>query len=234
MAHLFADEGANVVLTARGKEKLDQVVEEINAKVGKAVGVVADTGSLDDCKTVFETALKEFNDLDILVNNAGLGEMWAIDETEDDWMNYILNINVGGPIRYTREALKHFFAEKPRGNHQRLFCKRQKTHLRRYLHRKQGGGGYPDKKYCHPPVRNQHPAAMPSLPGSLKPLRQPPGPPAPQPGGDKMLKYTDRYINTSLPATQPIDQANACLFLASDMGRCVKGQVIQVCNGAFL
>ena len=33
---------------------------------------------------------------------------------------------------------------------------------------------------------------------------------------------------------QDIDQANACLFLASDMGRHVKGQVIQVCNGAFL
>ena len=32
----------------------------------------------------------------------------------------------------------------------------------------------------------------------------------------------------------PIDKANACLFLASDMGRHVRGQVIQVCNGAFL
>lgn len=29
-------------------------------------------------------------------------------------------------------------------------------------------------------------------------------------------------------------KALACLFLASDMGRHVKGQVIRVCNGAFL
>ena len=34
--------------------------------------------------------------------------------------------------------------------------------------------------------------------------------------------------------TKPIDQAYACLYLASDMGRCVKGQVLQVCNGVFL
>jgi hypothetical protein len=31
-----------------------------------------------------------------------------------------------------------------------------------------------------------------------------------------------------------MDQANAWLFLASGMGKNVKGQVIQVCNGAFL
>lgn len=36
------------------------------------------------------------------------------------------------------------------------------------------------------------------------------------------------------PECDPMDQANACLFLASDMGKHVKGQVIQVCNGAFL
>lgn len=37
-----------------------------------------------------------------------------------------------------------------------------------------------------------------------------------------------------IPECDPMDQANACLFLASDMGKHVKGQVIQVCNGAFL
>ena len=32
VANLFAEEGANVVLTARGKEKLDQAVKEITDK----------------------------------------------------------------------------------------------------------------------------------------------------------------------------------------------------------
>ena len=87
VAHLFAEEGANVVLTARGQEKLDKVVDEIKAKGYRAVGIIADVGSAEDCPKVFDTAIKEFGDIDILVNNAGLGEMWAIDETEDDWMN---------------------------------------------------------------------------------------------------------------------------------------------------
>ena len=108
MAELFAEEGASVVITARGKEKLDDVVKAINDKGGKAVGVVADTCSTEDTKRVFETALREFGDLDILINNAGIGEQKLIDETDDEWMLYVVNTNLGGPMRYIREALKIF------------------------------------------------------------------------------------------------------------------------------
>ena len=55
-----------------------------------------------------------------------------------------------------------------------------------------------------------------------------------QPGGAKMLEYSKHFVYFTGPECDPIDQANACLFLASDMGKHVKGQVIQVCNGAFL
>lgn len=55
-----------------------------------------------------------------------------------------------------------------------------------------------------------------------------------QPGGAKMLEYSKHFVYFPGPECDPLDQANACLFLASDMGKHVKGQVIQVCNGAFL
>ena len=108
MAELFAEEGAAVVLTARGREKLDQVVEGIRAKGGRAIGVTADVCSSEDTKRVFETALETFGDVDILINNAGIGEQKIIDETDDDWMLYVMNTNLGGPMRYIREALKIF------------------------------------------------------------------------------------------------------------------------------
>ena len=91
MAELFAEEGAAVVITARHREKLDAVVEGIRQKGGKAVGVTADVCSTEDTKRVFETALKEFGDVDILINNAGIGEQKMIDETDDDWMMYVMN-----------------------------------------------------------------------------------------------------------------------------------------------
>ena len=108
MAELFAEEGAAVVLTARGQEKLDQVVAGLRAKGGRAVGVVADVCSTEDTTRVFETALREFGNVDILINNAGIGEQKMIDETDDDWMLYVMNTNLGGPMRYIREALKIF------------------------------------------------------------------------------------------------------------------------------
>ena len=50
MAELFAEEGASVVLTARGRGKLDQVVEGICAKGGRAIGITADVCSGEDTK----------------------------------------------------------------------------------------------------------------------------------------------------------------------------------------
>ena len=55
-----------------------------------------------------------------------------------------------------------------------------------------------------------------------------------QPGGAKMLEHSGHYVYFPDPECDPIDQAYACLYLASKMGRHVKGQVLQVCNGAFL
>lgn len=55
-----------------------------------------------------------------------------------------------------------------------------------------------------------------------------------QPGGAKMLGYSGHFVYFPGPECDPMDQAYACLYLASKMGRAVRGQVIQVCNGAFL
>ena len=55
-----------------------------------------------------------------------------------------------------------------------------------------------------------------------------------QPGGAEMLKYSGHFVYFPGPECDPMDQAYACLYLASKMGRAVRGQVIQVGNGAFL
>ena len=55
-----------------------------------------------------------------------------------------------------------------------------------------------------------------------------------QPGGSEMLNYSGHYVYFPGPECDPMDQAYACLYLASKMGVHVKGQVLRVCNGAFL
>ena len=59
-------------------------------------------------KKVMEKTIETFGDLDILIINAGIGEQKMIDETDDEWMMQVMNTNLGGPMRYIREALKIF------------------------------------------------------------------------------------------------------------------------------
>lgn len=49
-----------------------------------------------------------------------------------------------------------------------------------------------------------------------------------------MLQNRGHYVYFPGPECEAIDQAYACLYLASKMGKAVRGQVLQVCNGAFL
>ena len=51
--------------------------------------------------------------------------------------------------------------------------------------------------------------------------------------GAEMLKYSGHFVYFLGPECDPINQAYSGLFLASKMGRAMREQVIQVCNGAF-
>lgn len=233
MAELFAEEGASVVLTARHENELDEVVSGIRAKGGKAIGVVADVTSVEDTKRVFETTLKEFGDLDILINNAGIGEQKLIDDTDDEWLEHVSSVNLAAPMRHIREALK-IFLPKNDGviinitsvNGERPFC----------------GAAYTATKGALNTLTKN--VAMRLIETNIRCNAVAPGSTitpmhlankrGEQPGGEGMLKYSNHYVYFPGPECDPMDQAYACLYLASKMGKAVKGQVLQVCNGAFL
>lgn len=233
MAELFASEGAKVIMTARGKEKLDEAVRQARAKGYEVSGVVADNKNLDDVKNVIQTTLDAYGDLDILINNAAIGEQRMIDETDDEWLEHVYQTNVFGPFRFIREALK-VLLPKNEGciinissvNGERPFC----------------GAAYTSSKGAINTLTKN--VAMRLIDTNIRINAVAPGAtvtPAhlankagEQPGGARMLEYSKHFVYFPGPECDPADQANACLFLASDLGRHVKGQVLQVCNGAFL
>jgi NAD(P)-dependent dehydrogenase (short-subunit alcohol dehydrogenase family) len=86
-ALLFAREGGQVVLNARGKDRLEAARAAVQA-VGKPPLVVA--GAVNDPAVVerlAEETLRQFGRIDILVNNAGGGSnLLSLEEvTEEDW-----------------------------------------------------------------------------------------------------------------------------------------------------
>lgn len=232
MAELFAEEGASVVLTARHNDGLDAVVEGIRAKGGKAIGVVADVTSIEDTERVFNAAINEFGDLDILINNAGIGEQKLIDDTDDEWFQQVAAVNLEGPARYIRHALK-IFLPKNEGviinitsvNGTRPFCGAAYTATKGALNTL--------TKNVAMRLVNTNIRCNAVAPGSTVTPMHLANKNCEHPGGKGMLEYSHHYVYFP-DECDPIDQAYACLYLASKMGKAVKGQVLQVCNGAFL
>jgi len=101
-ALLFAEEGANLIVTGR-RSALGKAVEAecrqrlalsgVETGVG-CVFVEADHTKLEDCQRVVDIALREFSQIDILFNNAGIVTKGTADTTPEDVWQDTLNINV--------------------------------------------------------------------------------------------------------------------------------------------
>ena len=71
-AHLFADEGAHVVVTDLDKNKIDIVVTEILDSGGSASGWVLDVSDPEQRASVVKAVADKWGGIDILINNAGV------------------------------------------------------------------------------------------------------------------------------------------------------------------
>jgi NAD(P)-dependent dehydrogenase (short-subunit alcohol dehydrogenase family) len=73
-AETLAAAGADLVLTARSEEKLQDTRKLVEARGRRAVTVRADVRVYDEVAAVTQAAVDEFGHLDVLVNNAGIGD----------------------------------------------------------------------------------------------------------------------------------------------------------------
>jgi NAD(P)-dependent dehydrogenase (short-subunit alcohol dehydrogenase family) len=99
---LFAEEGADVVITGRRAELGQRVEEEIRQKGARGVFVQADHSQAGDCSRVVERTLSEFGRIDILFNNAGIVMKGTAETTPDEVWNDTLAINVTAVWRMCR------------------------------------------------------------------------------------------------------------------------------------
>ncbi|MBC8156027.1 MAG: SDR family oxidoreductase [Bacteroidetes bacterium] len=101
-ALLLAQNGANVVITARNVIELRQVEAEGN---GLVVAVPGDVASEADMQRVVQTALDRFGRLDVVINNAGYGVFKNVEEiTVHEW-DELMATNVKGTFLLSKAAL---------------------------------------------------------------------------------------------------------------------------------
>ena len=70
VAQAFASEGASIVITGRVPEKLQAVLPEIEKRGGKVIACPGDAAQRESALQAVKTAIDAFGRLDILVNNA--------------------------------------------------------------------------------------------------------------------------------------------------------------------
>src|SRR3989338_5718214 len=104
----LADEGVNVAVCSRTKERVDAMVKELTAKGVRAFGVVADALKREDIENAFKAVIKEFKAVHILVNNVGGGGSWGsenVEETKDEVWVQVFEKNALAAAQLTVIAL---------------------------------------------------------------------------------------------------------------------------------
>lgn len=109
IARGLGSSGANVVVNySHDRAGADQVVQEIQDGGGSAFPVKADVSNEGDVRAMFQTTLRKYGTVDILVSNAGVQkDAPFLDMTLEHWQR-VLDINLTGAFLCAREAAREF------------------------------------------------------------------------------------------------------------------------------
>ncbi len=104
----LVEAGAKVVLGGRREERLDEAVARLGSD--RAVGVVMDVQSPEDCRRLVDTAVATFGRLDSIVPNAGIGLYGSIVDHSDDEVARMMHTNYDGTVWAVRAAVPTLLA----------------------------------------------------------------------------------------------------------------------------
>lgn len=106
IALAFAREGANIVVTARSKDRLETLAAEAEALGVHALAAPADIGVESEINGVAEAATAKFGGVDILVNNAAIiHPRIPVSEFDAQLFRDVLNVNLTGTFLITKALL---------------------------------------------------------------------------------------------------------------------------------
>lgn len=110
IALAYAEAGANLILGSRTLSEVEALAREARNYSVKAEAFILNIASVTQSWTVVGQALSLMDRIDILVNNAGtVVRKPAVEVTETDW-DLVLNTNLKGVFFLTQEIGKHMIA----------------------------------------------------------------------------------------------------------------------------
>lgn len=110
-AQALAAQGAKVVIAARRKSMLDDLVTEIETAGGTALAVEADVSEPAHIARLLEGALARFGRIDVWVNNVGVGAIGYFWDIPIEDHARLVDVNLKGLIYGAHAALRQFRAQ---------------------------------------------------------------------------------------------------------------------------
>jgi NAD(P)-dependent dehydrogenase (short-subunit alcohol dehydrogenase family) len=107
IARTLARNGAEIVLSSRKQESLEEVADSIKKSGGKATAIACHTGNLKMVESLYEQVMKKYGKVDILVNNAATNPYFgSILEIPESAYDKTFEVNTKGYFFMAQKAAK--------------------------------------------------------------------------------------------------------------------------------
>ncbi len=232
IAQRLAEEGARLVLGDMEAGGLEGTAASITAMGAEAVTVVGDLTEEEPVERLVQTAVDRFGRIDILVNNVGgsrNAKIWEM--TAENW-DFVLRLNLRSTFLCTRHAVPHMMTQR----YGKIVClssgAREGTPWTAYY---QGGAAYSAAKAgIHGFIRD---VALELAEHGINVNAVGPGPIDTERAGENLrhlnetVDYSPNRMTPMHRLGEPIEVANAVLFLASDEASYITGHTMSVAGG---
>ena len=226
IAVAFAQAGANVAFTYLSSVEKGQALEEELKQYGTGIkGFRSDASKMDDAESLISDVIEAFGGIDIVVNNAGITKDTLLMRMTEEDFNRVIEVNLNSVFNMTKAVQRTFLKQRSGSiiNISSVVGVKGNAGQSNYAASKAGIIGFTKSIALELGSRNIRCNAI--APGFIE---------------TEMTAVLDEKTvqqwRDSIPLKRggsPEDVANACLFLASDMGGYISGQVLNVCGGMF-
>lgn len=226
IARLFAMNNYNVVINYNKSEReANELLQELTNEGYNARIFKADISNINEANALVNYTIGQFERIDVLVNNAGISRFNTFTEISIEEWHEIMNVNLNGVFYVTKKALQYMIPE----------------HEGKIINISSMWGLVGASNEVH------YSTSKAALIGMTKALAKELGPSNIQvnaiaPGvietdmlneiDEETLEYL-KYETPLMRIGKPIDIARCALFLASEGGDFITGQVISS-NGGFV
>ena len=224
IAKEFASNGANVAFTFSKSVELAKEFEKELISLGvKAVAYQSDAANYNDSIELVEKIIKDFDSIDILVNNAGITRDNLLMRMQEEDFNQVIKVNLNSVFNMTKAVQKVMLKQRSGSiiNMSSVVGVKGNAGQSNYAASKAGIIGFSKSIALELGSRNIRCNVI--APGFIE---------------TEMTKKLDEKIienwRNSIPLKRggtPVDVANACVWLASDMSSYVTGQVLNIDGG---